>query len=108
IRLRQFLGQATALVSNPEERRTALDKITILGAQAMYFERAPATENAIYSLFDAYAKLGHGDAAARLDIITRVYILGSLAVRLRRWADVHNLALRPFPPSGDEYLYSSW
>ncbi len=36
IRLRQFLGQTAALVSNPDERRTALDKITILTAHAMY------------------------------------------------------------------------
>lgn len=108
IRLRQFLGQAPALVSNPDERRTALGKITILTAQAMYFERDPVTEKAIDSLFDAYAKLGHGDAAARLDIITRVYVLGSLAVRLRQWAVVRDLALRPYPPSGDVYVYSSW
>jgi len=108
IRLRQFLGQAAALVSNPDERRVALDKITILAAHAMYFERGAVAEKAIDSLFDAYAKLGHGDAAARLDIITRVYVLGSLAVRLRQWAVVHDLALRPYPPSGDVYIYSSW
>lgn len=108
IRLRQFLGQATALVSNPDERRTALDKITILAAHAMYFERDAIAEKAIDSLFDAYAKLGHGDATARLDIITLVYVLGSLAVRLRQWSVVHDLALRPYPPSGDIYIYSSW
>ncbi|MDV5998648.1 putative DNA binding domain-containing protein [Kocuria rhizophila] len=108
IRLRQFLGQAAALVSNPDERRSALDKITILAAHAMYFERDAVAEKAIDSLFDAYGKLGHGDAAARLDIITFVYVLGSLAVRLRQWAVVHDLALRPYPPSGDVYIYSSW
>jgi hypothetical protein len=108
IRLRQFLGQTAALVSNPDERRTALDKITILTAHAMYFERDAIAEKAIDSLFDAYAKIGHGEAAARLDIITRVYVLGSLAVRLRQWAIVHDLALRPYPTNGDVYIYSSW
>lgn len=108
IRLRQFLGQAAALASNPDERQAALDKVTILAAQAMYFERDAVAEKAIDSLFDAYAKLGHGDAAARLDIVTRVYVLGSLAVRLRHWAVVHDLALRPYPPGGDVYIYSSW
>lgn len=108
IRLRQFLGQAAALVNNSDERQPALDKITVLAAQAMYFERDAVAEKAIDSLFDAYAKLGHGDAAARLDIITRVYVLGSLAVRLRQWAVVHDLALRPYPSGGDVYIYSSW
>lgn len=108
IRLRQFLGQAAALVGDVDERRVALDKITILAAHAMYFERDPVADKAIDSLFDAYTKLGPGDAAARLDIITRVYVLGSLAVRLRRWNFVHDLAHRPYPPSGDVYVYSSW
>ena len=108
IRLRQFLGQATALVSNPDERRTALDKITILTAHAMYFECDAIAEKSIDSLFDAYAKLGQGEAVARLDIITRAYVLGSLAIRLRQWAIVHDLALRPYPTNGDVYIYSSW
>jgi len=108
VRLRQFLGQAAALVSNPDERQAALDKITILAAHAMYFERDTVAQKAIDSLFDAYTKLGHGDAAARLDIITRVYVLGSLAVRLRQWGFVHDLALRPYPRNGDVYIYSSW
>lgn len=108
IRLRQFLGRAAALGGDVDERRVALDKITILAAHAMYFERDPVAERAIDTLFDAYTKLGPGDAAARLDIITRVYVLGSLAVRLRRWNFVHDLAHRPYPPSGDVYVYSSW
>lgn len=108
IRLRQFLGQTAALISNPDKRQAALDKITILAAQAMYFERDSVAEKANDSLFDAYTKLGHGNAATRLDILTRVYVLGSLAVRLRQWAVVRDLALRPYPPSGDVYIYSSW
>lgn len=108
IRLRQFLGQAAALVGDAGERQDALDKITIVAAHAMYFERHAIAQKAIDGLFDAYTKLGHGDAAARLDIITRAYVLGSLAVRLQQWAVVHNLALRPYPPHGDVYVYSSW
>lgn len=108
IRLRQYLGRAAALVSNPDERQAALNKISILAAQAMYFVRAAVAEKAIDSLFDAYAKLGNSDAAARLDIITRVYVLGSLAVRQQQWALVHDLVLRRYPPHGDVYVYSSW
>lgn len=108
IRLRQFLGQSAALVRNANQRRVALDKMVILTAQAMYFERDAVTENGIDCLFDAYTKLDHGDATARLEIITRVYVLGSLAVRLRRWSSVYALSLRPYPPSGGTYVYSSW
>lgn len=108
IRLCQFLRQAAALVSNPGERRAALDKITILTAHATYFERDAIAEKAVDILFDAYAKLAQGEAAARLDIITRVYVLGSLAVRLGQWAIVHDLTLRPYPTNGGVYIYSSW
>lgn len=108
LRLRKFLTQAAALVSNPVEHRAALDKITILAADAMYFERDDIAGKAVDSLFDAYAKLAQGEAAVRLDIITRVYVLGSLAVRLRQWTVVHNLVLRPYPTNGDAYIYSSW
>lgn len=108
IRLRQFLGQTAALISDPDQQNLALEKITILAAHAMYFERHAIAEKAIDSLFDAYTKLGHGDAAIRLDIITHVYVLGSLAVRLRQWALLHAIALRQYPPSEVEYIYSSW
>lgn len=108
IRLRQFLGQAAALVSSLDKRQAAMDKVTIVAALAIHFEREPVATKAIDSLFDAYILLGHGDAAGRLDIVTRVYVLGSLAVRLRQWSVVHNLVLRPYPPSSDMYVYSSW
>lgn len=108
VRLRQFLGHAVGLVSDLDKRRVALDKITILATHAMYFERDAVAGRAINSLFDAYTNLGHGDDAARLDAITRVYVLGSLAVRLRNWNLVHDLALRPYPPSDATYVYSSW
>lgn len=108
VRLRQFLGQAAALAGIPDERRAAVDKITIVAAHAMYFERNAVAVKAIDSLFDAYTTLGHGEAATQLDIITRVYVLGSLAVRLRQWSVVHSLVLRPYPPSSDTYVYSSW
>jgi hypothetical protein len=108
IRLRQFLGQAAALVSNPDERRAALDKLTMLAAHAIYFERDAVAQKGVDSLFDAYTRLGHGDSAARLDIITRAYVLGSLAVRLRQWDFIRDLVLRPYPDNGDAYTYSSW
>lgn len=108
VRLRQFLPQVTALVSSTDDCQLALDKITIISAQALFFERRVIASKAIDSLFDAYSKLGYDNAIARLEIITRVYILGSLAVRLKEWEFIHDLVFRPYPRNGDGYIHSSW
>lgn len=108
VRLRQFLGHATAHFTRAEDRSGALEQITILIAQAMYFEKSLITEMAVNKLFDAYTQLGRGDHAVRLEIVTRVYVLGSLAVRLKQWKVVRSLVLRPYPPNDIGYAYSSW
>lgn len=108
IRLRQFLHRAKMAVTNPDECQTALNKITIVAANTLYFERESITENAIETMYQSYSMLGHGKASRHLDIITRVYILGSLAVRLQKWAIVHNVTLRPYPFDSDTYTFSSW
>lgn len=109
IRLQQFLGQMSNSLLRAGSRQAALDKISILGAQSMYFRRNDMANTVIDTLYAAYAKLERGDSGGRLDIITRVYMLGSLAVRLQQWELVHKFVLRPYPyPSTDSYVYSSW
>jgi Putative DNA-binding domain len=108
IRLRQFLRQAQALASNPDKRLDALDKMTSVACLGLYFERPALTEVAINSLYNAYAGLIQADAEAQLDAINRAYVIGSLAVRTKNWATVHDLVLQPYPPTDDGYVYSSW
>ncbi|WP_181282161.1 AlbA family DNA-binding domain-containing protein [Arthrobacter woluwensis] len=108
IRIRQFLGQASAAASSPQRSREALDKITVLAAQAMYFEKETLVAKAIENLTTAYGTLDVSDDETRLEFITRAYALGGLAVRLQQWQVVHDLVVRPYPRSGQGFVYSSW
>lgn len=106
--LRQFLWQTERLIDDADVRESALIKATLVAAHALYHERQELAEKAIDHLFGMYTRIGGKDAAIQLRIITAVYVLGSLAVRLGQWAVVRNLVLRPYPSSVDSYTYSSW
>lgn len=108
VRLKQFLGQGSHRSGDPLALTNVLDKITILAAQCLYFERYEQAHQAVDALFALYARLDFQEASERLATITRVYVLGSLAVRLGAWSTVHNLVLRQYPPQDDGYVYSSW
>lgn len=108
VRLRQFLGQAQALANTPDKRLDALDKITSVACLGLWFDRPILAELAVDALFHSYAGLKHTDAEAQLDVINRVYVIGSVAVRTKNWATLRNLVLRPYPPTPDAYVYSSW
>ncbi|WP_433122532.1 AlbA family DNA-binding domain-containing protein [Arthrobacter koreensis] len=106
IRLSQFIRQAGSLIPS-EQHQAALDKITIVAAQSMFFERDIPVQRAIDTLYDAYSKLDRVNINQRLEIITRVYMLGSLAVRLRQWHHVQNLVLQNYEVTSS-YTYASW
>lgn len=108
IRLRQFLVQAQALANRSDRRLEALDKITSVACLGLFFERRSIAEAAIDSLYHGYAGLNQADAEAQLDVLNRAYVIGSVAVRTNNWAILHHLVLRPYPPTHDAYVYSSW
>lgn len=72
---------------------TALDQITIVVAQAMFHERDDIVQIGIERLEHVYSQTGYNDVRRRLDIVDRVYALGSCAVRLKVWAAVRELSL---------------
>src|SRR5690625_90795 len=108
IRLRQFIGKAAALISSAAEQDNALEKLTILTAQALYFERDVVARTVIDKLFSMYTSIGDSDPVTLLAIITRLYVLGSLAVRLHQWGVMRDLVLRPYQSNSGTYTYSSW
>lgn len=108
IRLRQFLKQAAALAKDETLRLDCLNKITILIAQAMFFERPGVASAGLDALYEIYSATPYGKAKAGLDVIDRLYVLGSLAVRLGQWSTVREIALKRYPRSDNGYVYSSW
>ncbi|MGE2721733.1 AlbA family DNA-binding domain-containing protein [Mycolicibacterium celeriflavum] len=115
VRLRQFIRSLSGNVGpgvGLEGFTAALDKWTIFCAQALHFDRGDLVDEAIEKLCDAYKKLGLDEVAThkRFAVVTRIYVLGSLAVRLEAWETVRSLALQPVPSSAQDpdYVYSSW
>ncbi|WP_237568729.1 AlbA family DNA-binding domain-containing protein [Mycolicibacterium lacusdiani] len=115
VRIRQFLstlGRSLDPNGTVADYEAALDKWVVLCAQAIYFERSDIAELAIKRVSDAYNQLGvrSDDTLRRLAVVVRIYVLGSLAVRLEAWRTVHALALRPAPANVHDtgYVYSSW
>ncbi|SHU63705.1 putative transcriptional regulator with HTH domain [Mycobacteroides abscessus subsp. abscessus] len=115
IRLRQFLrplGRAVRSGTDLPEFSAAVDRWTIYCAQALQFDRHYLVEEAIERLVDGYKTLGVGneETRKRLLIVERIYVLGSLAVRLEAWETVRQLALRPVPGNVHEpdYVFASW
>ncbi|GHF04184.1 hypothetical protein GCM10017786_42480 [Amycolatopsis deserti] len=121
ISLRTLLTQTTrdaaTLISNGSrgELGQLLDRVAALAALSIHHQRHAWWQLAVDALQRIY-ELGvdeHGNArgaeSARLwlDVITRVYALGALAVRLKDWAVVRSLAERR--PQGAPFDYfGSW
>ena len=98
VRLRQFIRSFGQIVDT-DDYELVLNKWTIFCAQVLYFERSDLADEAISRVWDAYSRLGVGEAATRkrLAVVIRIYVLGGLAVRLENWPTVTSLALRPVP-----------
>ncbi|GFM20413.1 MULTISPECIES: helix-turn-helix domain-containing protein [Mycobacteriaceae] len=115
VRLRQYLRTVSRSTGASVDLATyadALNRWAIFCAQTLYFERPDLTDEAIGKLVESYQGLGIStdDNQRRLMIVERIYVVGSLAVRLGEWETVRSLALRPVPGNSYEtdYIYSSW
>lgn len=115
VRLRQFIKSLTATTgpaANLDDFTAALDKWTIFCAQALHFERDDLVDEAIDKLRGVFKTLGLDEIATRkrFAVVIRIYVLGSLAVRLEAWETVKSLSLQPVPSSTShpDFIYSSW
>ncbi len=115
VRLRQFLRALSPSIGATVDLtafRDAVDRWAIFCAQALHFERPDLADEAIDKLVEAYQALHIDEDAThrRLIIVERIYVVGSLAVRLGSWETVRSLVLRPVPGNAYEpdYVYSSW
>lgn len=107
---------ASGLIGDDQdELRRLLDRITTFSALAIQFERhqwAMRTIDCLERLYElGFDERGNEKGTKStvwlwLDVITRVYALGALAVRLRAWPTVRSLADRR--PTGDSLYYGGW
>jgi len=116
VQLRQFLRSLAQFVRADvprAETERALDKWAIIACQAMYFERTDLVERAITVFHEAYAALpmvGADIVEKRLAIVIRLYVVGSMAVRMGAWTVITSIVQRPaqIDPTDYEYVHSSW
>lgn len=112
IRLRQFLGHAEHLLtSDSGQSEAAADRIAIAILQSLYFDRIAEANLGIDHFVRAFDVLDPSKKGTqvRLDILTRIYVIGSLAVRLAQWSFIHDLVLRPAEAREPyTFVYSSW
>lgn len=122
-RLDQFLvptlGDLQARVSRSEydEARLVLDRVFVLAAATMLY----GTEAQFNHVVDALARYYRAipriadatnpsetrRATAWLDVLVRLYALGSLAVRREKWSQLRALVLHPYEVT-PSYGYASW
>lgn len=109
-RTRQFLHlqESTVAAVEAEQRTSIIDKITIVAAQAMFFDKMKSVEDAVGTLYRIYQAPERVDPAMGLELVTRAYVLGSQAVRLGHWDLVRDIVLRKHALSWGSYSYSSW
>lgn len=94
VRVKSFLFAAADRATHASDNDvTALDQITIVVAQAMFHERDDIVEIGIGRLEHVYGQTSFNDARKKLDIVDRVYAIGSCAVRLKLWTAVRELSL---------------
>jgi hypothetical protein len=94
IRLQQFLAQARNVAassqSEPGQVTDILDRVTVLGVQSIFFGRDDKARAAVDTLHEVYMQVAAAESVntvSRLvEIITRAYVLGSLALRRRQWS----------------------
>lgn len=115
VRLRSFVAEAKAVAmssGDAAERALAIDRLSVVGAQAIFHERWPEATSILDALYDIYLAIpqhAHGSADRQVELVSRVYALGSLAVRQGAWELLPSVVERPVSvPPGGGYIYPSW
>jgi len=122
IPLRRLLAQAPAEVARArhegrlDDIATILDRLTCVAAITLELDREEWVARVVDALLRVYnlgidasgfAQTTPENIQLWLDVIVRVYALGALAVRLERWPEVRELAVRKGQGHDFEY-YESW
>ena len=125
IRVKQFLNSAierakAGKIEDRDARLHALDRIAIVACQAVMYDRDDIFELAVDALETAYRSRGMTSDSVRLsggsdvaiaqhllDVLLRVFAIGALVVRERKWSLLPLLADRPVQVSPN-YGYASW
>jgi len=112
IRIKQFIQRAKSCALRDETYTQVIDKLTIIAVQSIFFGRTAIAHAAIKCLYDIYGSIGDvglTQVRKQLDIVIRLYVIGSEAVRMIDWTTLHDLVLYPYPqPGSDSCIYPSW
>ncbi|WRS29741.1 ATP-binding protein [Actinomycetaceae bacterium MB13-C1-2] len=106
--VKQFLAKTWAIMGSESYREEVLNKITIIAVSALSCDDLALFKLTTDKLFDLYSTYARHDPQLGLDIVNRIYIVGSLAVRMKTWEVIPQMTIRPFSEYDDGYAYTSW
>lgn len=125
-RVDRFLVQAggklrqDAASENYTPARGLLNRVFVLATSAVLYGTTEQLDRIIETLVDYYNAVPEipdavtnetpqeqRRAAAWFEVLSHLYLLGSLAVRRRKWAQLRSLVLRPYQVH-ETYSYASW
>ncbi|MGM7667037.1 hypothetical protein [Microbacterium sp. A93] len=114
--LLQVKGRYLASTDSSSDRTTVLDRITALGCESLLLENYEVLKMALDALDSLYRShldrptstqgSGSESPARWLEIISRVHVIGALAVRTAAWEAVPELVFHRI--GDDTYSYQSW
>ncbi|MEV5207620.1 ATP-binding protein [Micromonospora sp. NPDC053740] len=118
VRIRQFVTNAVAAimpgVSAPDTRsEQALDKLAVIAVQAIHYDRLDVFDIVIDGLYRAYNTAQAGVAGTRdiarhwLNVLLRLFAIGSFAVRQQSWRFLPCLVFKPVAIL-PHHVYVTW
>ena len=112
--------RAVAASGNLASANGLLDRLFALGESALLYGTSEQFDRVIDALARYYCAIPtlpdavtnetpseRGRASAMFEVLSRLYVLGSLAVRQSRWEQLRSLVLRPYEVN-ETYSYASW
>jgi hypothetical protein len=112
--------RAVAASGNLASANGLLDRLFALGESALLYGTSEQFDRVIDALARYYCAIPtlpdavtnetpseRGRASAMFEVLSRLYVIGSLAVRQSRWEQLRSLVLRPYEVN-ETYSYASW
>lgn len=105
--LTKVIHRVSSTLRKTSTFETGLQQLSVLAVNALLFREYDVYSAVIDELYDTYNTQYIRDPKALVRYVSYIYVIGSCAVRLKRWREIQDLVVRPVDVS-DHYRYPSW